>query len=89
MEGHRNGVRTLRLEGRVVDRWVEEVRRSCESTDPAALVLDLSGVSFLDTGGVHLLRELQHEGARLIHPSPFVAEQLKTAADAPPPEHQS
>jgi anti-anti-sigma regulatory factor len=72
-----DGSRVLRLEGRVVGRWVEEVRRAAgESAD---LVIDLRDVSFLDAQGIELVLELAHAGARIVNGSPFVNEQLNTA----------
>ena len=70
----------LTLEGRVVGRWVAELRRAAEDglESPRGLMLDLAGVSFLDADGVALIRDLSDRGARLVNASPFVAEQLRT-----------
>jgi anti-anti-sigma regulatory factor len=70
---------TLRLEGRVVGPWVEELRRSCdEALDGGArLILDLGAVSFVDRDGLALLRDLPHDRVELHRCSPFLAEQLK------------
>ncbi len=73
----------LRVEGRVTDRWVEELRRSCDVHafyDGIQLTLDLADVSFVDTAGIDLLKELRSRCVTLLSPSPFVAEQLKAAA---------
>ena len=69
----------LRLEGRVIGPWVEEVRRSCESvfSRGARLTLDLSDVSFVDREGVDLLRSLRDRHVALENCSPFVATLLK------------
>jgi anti-anti-sigma regulatory factor len=70
----------LRVEGRVAAGWVEELRRSCEVqalSDGIGLTLDLADVSFVDTAGVDLLKELRVRCVTLLNPSPFVAEQLK------------
>jgi anti-anti-sigma factor len=59
-EGHT----TLRLEGNVGGRWVEELRRECarvlggEAHDGRPFVLDLAGVSSIDSSGLALIREL-------------------------------
>jgi hypothetical protein len=76
-----NGPFVLRLEGRVIGPWVEELRRSCERTlaTGTGLSLDLSHVSFLDRDGVELLRTLRTRDVALVNCSPFVAEQLKAA----------
>jgi ABC-type transporter Mla MlaB component len=69
---------TLRLEGRLVGPWVEEVRRTCEPFlgDGPALTLDFSRVSFVDRDGVALCRRLRQRHATLRHCSPFVKEQI-------------
>jgi len=74
---------SLRVEGRVTDRWVEELRRSCEVHalyDGIRLTLDLADVSFIDAAGIELLKELRSRFVTLLSPSPFVAEQLKGVA---------
>jgi hypothetical protein len=72
----------LRLEGRVIGPWVEELRRSCEealaSSSPVAL--DLSGVSFIDRPGVPLLLCLRDRGVALVNCSGFVSALLKGQA---------
>lgn len=67
--------------------WVEELRRVCFDAlrnnpwvDPY-LVLDLADVSFLDSDGVALFRELASRGVAFAHGSPFIAEQLRGVAD--------
>lgn len=75
---------TLRLEGRVVGPWVEELRHICEPllADKTKLALDLDEVSFADENGVTLLTSLGRRGAKLLRPSPFVSEQLKAPASS-------
>lgn len=72
-----NGRAVLRLEGRVIGPWVDELRRACEPLGGRALTLDLAGVSFVDRRGVELLRTLGAGDVAIIRCSPFVAEQLK------------
>ena len=70
----------LRVEGRVASGWVEELRKSCEVqalSDGIRLTLDLADVSFVDAGGIELLKELRLRCVTFLNPSPFVAEQLK------------
>lgn len=71
---------TVRLEGKVIGPWVEEVRRPCARAlaRGAALTLDLTDVSFVDRDGAGLLRSLGGRGAVLLNGSVFVGEQLKT-----------
>lgn len=70
---------TLKLEGRVVGPWVDELRQLCEPllVDETSLTLDLGEVSFADEPGVTLLAYLGRRGANLTKPSPFLAAQLK------------
>jgi ABC-type transporter Mla MlaB component len=72
---------TLRLEGSIVGPWVGELRRLCEPLvhQGGRLALDLADVSFADEGGLALLVGLRARGTKLLNPTPFVAEQLKSA----------
>jgi anti-anti-sigma regulatory factor len=79
VESSRNGVR-LRVEGRLMGRWVEELRRTCDLhalSDGIRLTLDLADVSFADAAGIELLKELRNRLVTLLSPSSLVAEQLK------------
>ena len=69
---------TVRLEGRLVGPWVEEVRRACEPflDNGARLTVDFSRVSFVDREGVALCRRLRQSRAALRNCSPFVKEQI-------------
>ena len=69
----------LRVEGRVTGLWVDELRRTCEVQaleEKIQLTLDLADVSFADTEGIELLRELRTAGVILFRPTPWVAQQL-------------
>jgi anti-anti-sigma regulatory factor len=78
---------TLRLEGQVAGPWVAELRRVCseamevDGPRDTALVLDLTGVSFLDADGIALFRELSRHRVQFTNGSAFIAEQLKGVAD--------
>ena len=76
-----NGATTLVVEGDLMGPWVEELSRSCELVlgSTPVLILDLGAVTFIDRGGVEMLRGLADGHARLTNCSPFVAEQLKAA----------
>jgi hypothetical protein len=82
-----NGVISLRLEGQVIGPWVEELRRVCSQVlghnghGGTRLVIDLSGVSFLDADGVALFRELAARRVLFTDCSAFIAEQLKGVTD--------
>jgi hypothetical protein len=80
---HPEGARTtLRLQGDVIGRWVEELRRSCDAVRMSGepVTVDLTDVGFVDWDGVALLRMLQDTGVPLVHASRFVVEQLKAPA---------
>ena len=66
----------LRVEGRIAGPWVEELRATCNAhgSDPGQLDLELEDVSFADAQGIACLRELQDQGVRLYHVSPFLRE---------------
>ncbi len=72
----------LRLEGRVIGPWVEEVKRLSEEVlaSGATLIVDLSEVSFVDREGVELFRSLSDRRVLFRNTSVFVAEQLKSVS---------
>jgi anti-anti-sigma regulatory factor len=72
----------LKLEGRVVGPWVQELAGSCERLlgDGAPIVVDLGEVAFIDWAGVALLRRLRERGVAFRNCSQFVSEQLREVA---------
>jgi hypothetical protein len=71
---------TLRVEGRITGPWVEELRTACNVhtfPDDVQLSLELADISFADTAGIALLREMRGRGVDFIRTTPFLAEQLK------------
>jgi anti-anti-sigma factor len=77
----------LRLDGEVAGPWVDELRRICaeaaspDQADAPRLILDLSGVSFLDSRGIAFLRGLVTGHVSVTNYSVFVGEQLKEVSD--------
>jgi hypothetical protein len=69
----------LRLEGRVIGPWVDELRRSCDRVlrTGAPLTLDVAEVAFVERDGVRLLKRLIAAGVTVVNCPAFVAEQLK------------
>jgi len=69
---------TVRLEGRMVGPWVDELDRACQPHlgNGHALTLDFSGVSFIGREGVALCRSLRQRHATFRNCSPFIKEQL-------------
>ena len=70
---------TLRLEGSLSGLWVEELRRVCETTlaDSEKLTVDCGGISFTDSEGISLMRELRRQDVDLRNCSPFLKFQLE------------
>ena len=58
---------TLKLEGRVVGPWVEELRRICEPflAEDRSLKLDLAEVSYVDAEGVATLNSFKSRGVKV------------------------
>lgn len=69
----------LKLEGKLLAPWKDEIRQACADLPATNLPrrLDLSDVSFADSGGLELLRELLADGFTLSGCSSFVAELLQ------------
>jgi len=81
-----NDARTLLVEGHVAGAWVNELRRVCDEhladhRRGLPLVLDLTGVAFVDHDGLALFRDLARGEVSFVNATPFVAEQLKGVAD--------
>lgn len=78
---------TLRLEGAIKGRWVEELRNECAKAldcngrgSAHVVVLDLAEVSSLDAPGVALIGDLGPRVA-LKNCSPYLVALLKDVAD--------
>lgn len=74
-----DGGLTLRLEGKLLSTWVDELRRACAgrgATSATPLALDLAHLTFADAEGARLLADLLSAGATLVACSSFVAELL-------------
>jgi hypothetical protein len=69
---------SLRVEGRLADAWVDELRRACERH--RARTLDLHGLQTADVDGLKLLRQLAHEGIALERLSGYLAAVLAELA---------
>jgi anti-anti-sigma regulatory factor len=70
---------TLRLEGKLLEPWIEELLQECtvQGLGPDAIRLDLSAVTFVDAAGATLLRQLIERGAEIVACSGYVAELLQ------------
>ena len=77
VSGQDSSRRIIKLEGKLLHAWVDEVRRLCVEAEEGSLPsLDLSGLSFVDRPGTELLQQLLRQGVRIESCSPFVAELL-------------
>jgi RNA polymerase sigma-70 factor, ECF subfamily len=74
-----DGLEALRVEGRLTQQTVQELRNACQPvlSGQGAMRLDVSGVQFLDAAGIGLLHELERHGTRLGGYSGFVGELLR------------
>jgi len=74
---------TLKLEGRIVGLWVNELRRECEIylARGSKVTLELSGVRFADHQGVKALKAMCGERVELMGASLFLSGLLKEAED--------
>lgn len=61
----------LRVEGRLADVWVDELRRACERH--RVRTLDLRGLQTVDGDGLKLLRQLAVDGIVLDRLSGYLA----------------
>ncbi len=75
---------TIKLEGKLMRPWVDEVRQACTSgADPAGRTsLDLSDLTFVDTAGEGLLRDLIGQGFAVAACSSYVAALLGASTGA-------
>jgi anti-anti-sigma factor len=80
---------TLRLEGEINGRWVEELRREClralggDAPNGRQLVLNLVDVSSIDAAALALFRELRARRVVVTNCSPYVAELLENSIHQP------
>jgi len=74
-----DGSETLRVEGRLTQQTVQELRDACGPGlgGRGAMRLDVSGVQFLDAAGIGLLHELERHGTQLGGCSGFIGELLR------------
>jgi ABC-type transporter Mla MlaB component len=78
-----DGVTTLLLEGKLLEPWLDEIRRAIASANSQTSVrLDLSGLSFADPVGALLLATLERSGIGLSARSPLLAGLIAAAMPA-------
>lgn len=71
---------TLKLEGKLLGAWVDELRAASQplTTFIGERALDLADLTFIDDAGVRQLRDLTDQGMRITSCSQFVSELLHT-----------
>lgn len=68
----------LRLEGKLIGPWVNELKTHCEIVreEGRHLLLEMTEVSFADRAGIALLRVLKKSGIELAGCPPLISEVL-------------
>jgi anti-anti-sigma regulatory factor len=77
-----NGSVKLRLDGTITSESFAEIDRACaqdRSEVQRTVVLDMAGVTFMQTEPAQKLAQLKRESLRIINCSPFIAALLQTA----------
>jgi hypothetical protein len=85
VSGQDSSRRVIKLEGKLLSDWIDEVRRVFLDVDECVSPgLDLSELTFVGREGAELLLELLRQGVRIESCSPFVAELLGLDREANP-----
>ena len=73
-----NATTALRLEGKLLEPWVESLRAECAAVVQAGgrPVIDLADVTFVDAAGAAAVRELMSAGFEIAGCRGFVGELL-------------
>ena len=73
-----DSIPTLKLDGKLLGPWVEELSRACAAMEvpPNHLCLNLSAVTFIDSAGLAFLSDLIRRGTTISECSGFVQELL-------------
>jgi hypothetical protein len=70
-----DGSTRLKLEGRLVEDWVDVLEETCACAlcdPPSLLLLDMAGVRFVDPAGRELLSQLERGGVHMSRRSPYL-----------------
>ena len=66
---------TLRLEGKLIGMWIPELERIClyhRDEKSKTVVLDFSGVTFIDKKGVKMLESIKDERIKIVNCPPLI-----------------
>jgi ABC-type transporter Mla MlaB component len=79
-----DSIPTLKLDGKLLGPWVEELSRACQALEvpPSRLCLNLAAVTFIDSAGLALLGDLIRRGTTISECTGFVEELLGIASSA-------
>ena len=68
----------LAVEGRIASEWTNVVERECRTLlqQQRSVLLDCSSVTFVDRGGLEMLKSLATEGVEIINCSAFIEDLL-------------
>jgi len=61
---------TLRLDGRVVDVWISDLKRQClyyRDKENKTVVIDFSGVTFINSEGIRMLEKIKDERVKIVN----------------------
>lgn len=69
----------VKLEGKLLEPWISELQEACRVAlkQDASAMVDLVGLSYIDTPGTIALRDLIRRGVAVTGCSPLVSELLK------------
>jgi len=65
----------MKLEGKIIGVWVDDLKRVClfhRDKRGRVVVLDFSGVTFVEARGLEMLKDLKSDRVRIINCSPFI-----------------
>ncbi len=85
---------TLKLEGRIVSDWVSVLERECLMflQEKQKVLLDFSGVTFIDGRGVEMLKRITSENLQILNCSALLEDLVQGGGepwDEPEEEHPS
>ena len=72
----------LRLDGRLVEAWVSDLEEMCihyRDEESKTVVLDLSGVTFIDNRGVRMLEKIKDGRLKIVNCSLFIEALLNSS----------
>lgn len=70
---------TLKLEGKVSDQWAALLEGECRTLlrHKKDILLDFSHVSYIDAGGIEVVKSLPRQHIRIVNVPRFIEELLK------------